>query len=93
LKIVNIYRAFKLNQNEPIVKAAVKALQTSGIKPSLKRTGGGSDANVFNLRGIPSIIMGVGMDRVHTTNERVKIADMVKGSEVLIKVIEELANV
>jgi tripeptide aminopeptidase len=93
LKVVNIYRAFKLNQNEPIVKTAVKALKVSGIRPVLKRTGGGSDANVFNLRGIPSIIMGVGMDKVHTTAERVKIADMVKGTEILLKIIEELANV
>jgi tripeptide aminopeptidase len=92
LEIVNIYRSFKLNRNEPIVKAAIKALHKSGIKPILKRTGGGSDANVFNLRGIPSIIMGVGMDKVHTTNERVKIRDMVKGAEILLRLIEELSN-
>jgi tripeptide aminopeptidase len=92
LKISSIYHSFKLKPTEPIVKAAIQAVKSCGLKPVLKRTGGGSDANVFNQCGIPSVIMGVGMDQVHTTNERVKIRDMVKSAEILLQIIKELCD-
>jgi tripeptide aminopeptidase len=55
----------------------------------LKRTGGGSDANIFNAAGIPTVIMGVGADRVHTTSERIAIEDMVKGAGIVLDLIKE----
>lgn len=43
---------------------------------SLVTGGGGSDANIFNQRGLVTLNLGVGMEKVHSTEERVKIANL-----------------
>ena len=35
-----------------------------------KATGGGSDANIFNSKGLTSIVLSCGYEGVHTTEER-----------------------
>jgi tripeptide aminopeptidase len=64
------------------------AAKKTGLKPVLKQTGGGSDANIFNAAGIPTVIMGVGADRVHTTSERIAIQDMIMGAESILNLLE-----
>jgi tripeptide aminopeptidase len=54
--------------------------------------GGGSDANIFNELGIPSVILGVGNHNVHTSKECVAIADLVKGTELILGIIKEAAK-
>ncbi|KPJ67189.1 hypothetical protein AMJ44_07320 [candidate division WOR-1 bacterium DG_54_3] len=88
LKVEQIYRSFELKKNERVLKLAISALKKSGIRPILRPTGGGSDANIFNLAGIPTIIMGVGADRVHTTSERIAVEDMVKGTGNILNLLE-----
>ncbi|MDT8423123.1 MAG: M20/M25/M40 family metallo-hydrolase [Desulfuromonadales bacterium] len=51
--------------------------------------GGGSDANIFNEHGIETVIMGTGMDKVHTIEEQVTVADMVRVTELLVEVIRQ----
>ena len=38
--------------------------------------GGGSDANVYNLKGVETVVLGTGMTKVHTTSESIKIANL-----------------
>jgi tripeptide aminopeptidase len=35
--------------------------------------GGGSDANVFNARGCPAVVVGCGMEKPHSTEERIAV--------------------
>lgn len=92
LKVEQIYRSFEIKKVEKVLKLAVSAVKRSGIKPVLKPTGGGSDANIFNAAGIPTVIMGVGADRVHTTSERIAIQDMFDGAEIVLNLIKEVAD-
>ena len=83
------YRSFELSAGSKAVQNAVSAAKAAGIKPIVKATGGGSDANIFNAMGLPSIILGVGADNVHTNKENVKIAQMVKGCEFVLQLIRK----
>ena len=38
--------------------------------------GGGSDANVYNAKGIQSVVLGTGMTKVHTTQEFITVANL-----------------
>jgi len=35
--------------------------------------GGGSDANVFNLRGVPALTIGAGYERAHSPQEHMSV--------------------
>jgi tripeptide aminopeptidase len=65
--------------------AAAKAL---GLTPALVPSGGGSDANIFNAGGIATINISAGMDKVHTTEERLAVDDLVKSAEFLLAILE-----
>lgn len=64
------FEAIRLAPDAPIVQAAVAGLKAVGIEPRLERTGGGSDANAFALKGIQCLVFPTGADRIHTPQER-----------------------
>jgi tripeptide aminopeptidase len=64
------FEAIRLAPDAPIVKAAVAGLRVVGVEPQLERTGGGSDANAFALKGIQCLVFPTGADRIHTPQER-----------------------
>lgn len=82
------YSTFKLSEDDSIVRRAVAAAKSLGLRPALVPSGGGSDANVFNAGGIATINISTGMEQVHTTEERIAVADMVKCAEFLMAIIE-----
>jgi len=82
-----IYPDMHLDENEPVVRLAVSAAETLGLKPKLTSTGGGSDANFFNHYGLPTVNLGIGMKQVHTTEEYITIADLVTNSRYLVEII------
>ena len=64
-----------------------KASQKSGIELRLEATGGGSDTNIINGKGIVTVDVSVGMDKVHSVEEQILIDDMVKAAEFLTAII------
>jgi len=90
LKVELCYRAFEVKRSEKLLRMAAAAVKRAGLKPDIRQTGGGSDANIFNEAGVPTVIMGAGADRVHTTSERVAVADMAKSTEIVLTLLEEM---
>ena len=90
LKVKTVYNSFEIKKLARVVKLAVAALEKSGVKPVVRQTGGGSDANIFNAAGTPTIIMGLGADHVHTDAERLKIKDLVKGTAVVLALLKSI---
>ena len=84
-----VYDAFSIDKDDRIIKIAAKALKDLGIKAKSHRTGGGSDANIFNGMGLKSLIIGVGADRVHTKNERLSVDEFFTGAKLLLNIIKE----
>lgn len=81
------YSTFKLSEEDSIVRRAVAAARTLGLTPALVPSGGGSDANIFNAGGMAAINISAGMEKVHTTEERIAVADMVKCTEFLLAIL------
>ena len=82
------YSAFSLNQNDYVVKLACKAAEAIDLEPRLESTGGGSDANIINGYGIPSVVLGLGYSNVHTTGESMPIEQLFKAAEYVVSIIQ-----
>jgi len=71
------YNAYRIDDNDAFVDSVKTAFIANGVQPKTQSTGGGSDANIFNEKGIKTINLSTGMAKVHTTEEYIKIEDMV----------------
>ena len=92
LKVVPAYNLFEVKETSKLIKTAEAAVNNIGLTPKIAATGGGSDANLFNQRGLPSIIMGVGFHNIHTSKEYIRTDDLVKGAELALSLIIESAR-
>ena len=70
------YSSFLIDTNSTVVKLAERACALHGFTPEITQTGGGSDANFFNAYGVPCVILGTGMQNVHTVEEFLKEEDL-----------------
>ncbi|WP_404301967.1 tripeptidase T [Paenibacillus sp. DP01] len=84
-----IYPAFSFTEHDEVVQVAQRAIQGLGLATSIFHSGGGSDANVFNGLGIPTVNLAVGYQNIHTTEEKIKADDLVKVAEVVVALIQE----
>ncbi|MCJ8342247.1 MAG: M20/M25/M40 family metallo-hydrolase [Cetobacterium sp.] len=83
------YDGFSVDENSEIANIFKKAAQNAGVVSEMKSSGGGSDTNIYNGKGVPCLNLAVGMSKVHTKEEFILIDDMVAMSKVLLEVIKE----
>ncbi len=81
------YNSFALGPDDAVVQRGIAAAQQVGLEPTLHKGGGGSDANIFNEHGIPSVIIATGADKPHTPDELLSIPSMLKCFEWLLAII------
>ena len=86
------YAAFLIDRNAPVVTLAEKALQNLHLPADIKVGGGGSDANIFNANGLPMIIVGTGMNNVHTTEEDILVDELYRGTAFVEELIHLYAE-
>lgn len=84
------YPAFEIKEDQPIIPILGKASKKIGIELILEATGGGSDTNIINGKGIQAVNLSVGMEKVHSVEEQININDMVKATEFLIAIIQSV---
>ena len=82
------YDAYVLSESAPVVMLARQAADSIGLKPVIKATGGGSDANYFNSYGVPTAVLGTGMSKVHTTDEFIKEEDLYNTGNYTLAIIK-----
>ena len=92
IRVFRAYNAFKIKRGHPAIGLAEDALRSLGIKPVVKMTGGGSDANIFNSRSLSTIILGAGADSVHTSKERLSIRQMGMSALMVLEIIKGAAH-
>jgi tripeptide aminopeptidase len=76
-----------LDDAHPVVKLARQAAANLGKFLEPAASGGGSDANVFITKGIPTAVLGTGMDQVHTLNECIKLDNMVQTGCLVLEIL------
>jgi tripeptide aminopeptidase len=84
LTIRQEYAAYRLDEREPVVQEAMAALRRAGLGPTLGVSGGGSDANTFNEKGLRCVNLGTGMTGMHTVGETIRVADLAKSCEIAL---------
>ncbi|PWA13185.1 hypothetical protein DCC39_01670 [Pueribacillus theae] len=87
-----VYPGFKFDENDHVVNIAQEAVKKVGRTPRLLHSGGGSDANIIAGFGIPTVNLAVGYEDIHTTNEKMPIEELVKTSELVISIIQTVAE-
>jgi len=92
VKINKEYYSYNLSPDEQVVSIATKAAKNIGLQPLLYPSGGGSDANVFNKNGIPSVALAIGMEKVHTVEEYILIKDLKNTAEYILSIINIVAS-
>lgn len=93
VKVSKEYDSFVLAETAPVVQLARQAAESLGLKPVIKATGGGSDANYFNSYGIPTVVLGTGMSKVHTTDEYIKEEDLYNTAELTLAIIKTAGQI
>lgn len=88
-KFENLYPAFEFSAEEEIVKRCFLALERTGKNPSLQASGGGSDANIFNGKGIPTLNLATGMEKAHSTDEYIAFSELIDLSHFIINILNE----
>lgn len=92
VEVKPLYANFKFSENDEVVKIAQRAAAKIERPCELFGTGGGSDANVFNGHGVDTIILSVGYQDIHTTNEKMPIEELYKLTEMTLAIIEDVAK-
>ena len=70
------YPALSVPPDSMLLHRILHACNDLDLTAAVKGTGGGSDANIFAGRGLHAINLGIGMSKVHTTEEFIRVKDM-----------------
>ncbi len=81
------YAAMLLDEYSPVVQRIKESSKQMKRNIKLVVAGGGSDANIFNSRGLPTVILSTGMTAVHTTSENISLADMQRTLEGVVGLV------
>jgi tripeptide aminopeptidase len=73
IDVQEAFRSYRHAPDSPLVAAGTQAALNAGLEPRLKEGGGGSDANVFNARGLPALTLGVGFEHAHSPLESMSV--------------------
>jgi len=88
IDVRHTYDNYAFAPTHPVVALVAEAMERAGITPVFLPSGGGSDANVFNARGVSTVQLGIGMTDVHTTSEHIALDDM----EAIVRVLLEAVS-
>jgi tripeptide aminopeptidase len=86
--ITHMYPAYGFGDQQPIVDIAMRAARSLGFEPATASSGGGSDANVLNGLGIPTVNMAIGYENIHTVNEFIRLDDLENAAKLMVAITQ-----
>lgn len=84
------FPAMSLSQDSQVIRRIDQAAKAINLTMSYEKAGGGSDANIFNGKGLVTAIVATGMTNVHSTNEQVDLKDMVDLTRLLLALLTQV---
>ena len=81
------YERMAVPDDAPIVTLMKDAARDLRRPMETVTIGGGSDANVFNAKGLPAVILGTGMRDIHTVNEWLDLDDFYACAELVLRAL------
>ncbi len=85
-------KSFQIPENSEPVKIAEGAIKSVGLLPKTKIICGGTDASNLVKNGITAAILGTGVKLPHSKDEHIKLVDMQKAVDILIKILQEYSR-
>ncbi|MBC2714499.1 MAG: M20/M25/M40 family metallo-hydrolase [Desulfobacteraceae bacterium] len=92
IDIENEFSRTFVPDDHPVVVLAKQAAENLGRQVKTKKSGGGSDANVFFEKGIITGVIGTGMQDIHSVRESIRLDDMEKTVRLLLEIIDIHSN-
>ncbi|MFZ4620636.1 MAG: M20/M25/M40 family metallo-hydrolase [Bacteroidota bacterium] len=83
------FHPYVLDVTTSIVTTIEKAIRAAGLQPQGIRYTGGSDANSYNAKGIPSVNIGIGAQKPHAFEEFILIEDLIISKEIAFALVQE----
>lgn len=71
------FEMYSMSPSDPLVARVTEVLNGLGMEAELGPSGGGTDANVLNLHGVRSVVVGISTQGMHTVREFVPVPDLV----------------
>ena len=88
-KVERAFRGYRFRRDDEPVRLARAALERTGYTPTFALSGGGADANVFNMRGLACVNLANGMAEIHSPQEHIAVADLDRMVDVTLALVEE----
>lgn len=81
-----MYDALNVSKDSEVASTVKTALERIGRDIDFISLGGGSDGNIFHGKGIETVVLGLGYEDIHTTNEKIPVEELEKASELVIEI-------
>lgn len=86
------YPEVNVAPESPLIMRAKQAIEACGLELSTVRTGGGADANCLRGMGVNAITLGTGMTNFHSTDEYIKVQDLIDDARLVCALIAEYSR-
>lgn len=86
------YPGFAISENDDVVQIAKRAAEKLSLPSETLTSGGGSDANIFNNIGYPTANLSVGYEYIHTTDEQIRVNDLVDLVNYTVEIVNQSFN-
>ncbi|MGX9807730.1 M20/M25/M40 family metallo-hydrolase [Exiguobacterium acetylicum] len=83
---------YHFEETHPLLVHAKTCLETIGRRARFERSGGGTDANVFNERGKVVVNLSIGYDEIHTVNEYIPIDEFEQAVILALKLVRQMPS-
>jgi tripeptide aminopeptidase len=81
-----IYRTYKIDEDARPYREAAAAIRSLGLDAVPRKSGGGTDGNYYNAKGIPCVALSTGMVDEHATTEHIAVDDLVLAAQTLVAI-------
>lgn len=86
------YKATRISKDSLTVKVACHAIETIGMVPNITTILGGTDASIYNAKGLETVVLGTGVRGQHTKGENIAVADMEKAVKMIHSIFCQLCR-
>jgi tripeptide aminopeptidase len=87
-RVDQLYPGYRLPADNVALQLAQTALARTGFTPRPVEVGGGADANIFNARGLPCVVLANGMTDIHSPNEHIAVSDVEAMVDVTLALVD-----
>ena len=88
-EVAHGFRGYRFRRDAEPVRLAGAALERSGYAPTYTLSGGGADANIFNMRGLACVNLANGMAEIHSPQEHIAASDLEAMVGVTLAIVDE----